>query len=104
MQSNHPRITGPTLKILKAFFDLPSHSISGAEIIRSTGIPSGTLYPILFRLERHNWLTSRWEEKEPAETGRPRRRLYQLTALGETASRSAFREHVPNMDELGWQF
>lgn len=103
MGTSEPRITGPTLKVLKQFFLRPAKEISGAEIIRSTGIASGTLYPILFRLEKHGWVKSHWEETNPSQVGRPRRRLYQLTPLGETASRSAFREHIPAMTELGWQ-
>ena len=39
-------------------------------------------YPILFRLERAGWLESRWEDGDPKALGRPRRRLYQVTALG----------------------
>ena len=41
----------------------------------------GTLYKALSRLEEFDLLTSRWEDAEAAE-GRPRRRLYELTAQG----------------------
>jgi len=77
--------------------------MSGAEIARSTGLASGTLYPILFRLERSGWLSSHWEEINPSDVGRPRRRLYRLTGLGESAARCAFREHLPLASQLGWQ-
>ena len=46
----------------------------------------GTLYKALGRLEELGLLTSRWEEPEAAE-GRPRRRLYELTAEGARAAR-----------------
>lgn len=53
----------------------------GYDLSRETGLKSGTLYPILIRLERQEWLEERWED-EPAP-GKPRRHLYRLTALGE---------------------
>jgi PadR family transcriptional regulator, regulatory protein PadR len=46
----------------------------------------GTLYKALDRLERAGLLASRWEDPAlAAEQGRPRRRLYQVTPLGEQA-------------------
>lgn len=46
----------------------------------------GTLYKALDRMERAGWLSSRWENAEIAvEDGRPRRRLYVVTAVGEGA-------------------
>jgi DNA-binding PadR family transcriptional regulator len=53
----------------------------------------GTLYKALDRMERAGLLASRWEEAGIAEAGgRPRRRLYEITALGEEA---AVRQHIP---------
>lgn len=50
----------------------------------------GTLYKALDRLERQGLLTSRWEDAEVAlSAGRPRRRLYQVTPLGEAAVNEA---------------
>ena len=48
----------------------------------------GTLYKALSRLEEFGLLTSRWEDAAAAE-GRPRRRLYELTALGARAAQQA---------------
>jgi DNA-binding PadR family transcriptional regulator len=46
----------------------------------------GTLYKALGRMEHAGLLTSRWEDPElAAADGRPRRRLYEVTGLGETA-------------------
>lgn len=44
--------------------------------------PSGTIHPILARLEQAGWLESRWEEIDPSEKGRPRRRYYRFTSDG----------------------
>src|SRR3954470_18641912 len=56
----------------------------GLEIIKATGRPSGTVYPLLDRLERAGWVESSWEDE-----GRkgPRRRLYVLTREGATEAR-----------------
>ena len=104
MNANSPRITGPTLKVLKELIACPLKGISGAEIARATGLASGTLYPILFRLEKSAWLQSEWEDANPSEMKRPRKRLYRVTALGEIESRSAFRELMPDPKGLVWNY
>jgi hypothetical protein len=63
-----------------------------AEISRATKLASGTLYPILFRLERAGWLESRWEAEEPKALGRPRRRFYWVTELGAQNARAAVKD------------
>ena len=55
----------------------------GFDIIDQTGLPSGTVYPALGRLERDGLVRSAWEnETEAHAEGRPARRYYQLTAPG----------------------
>lgn len=54
----------------------------GLAIVTSTGRPSGTVYPILARLETAGWLRSEWEDAAPSD--RPRRRYYSLTDDGRT--------------------
>jgi DNA-binding PadR family transcriptional regulator len=55
----------------------------GFDIMESCGLPSGTVYPALRRLEKAGLLTSGWEEAEEAyEDGRPRRRIHALTPEG----------------------
>jgi DNA-binding PadR family transcriptional regulator len=48
--------------------------------MEETGLPSGTLYPILRRLTERGLLSSTWEA--PVVEGRPARHLYRLTADG----------------------
>ena len=48
---------------------------------------SGTLYPLLARLEAAGWFTSEWEDVDPSEVGRPRRRLYKLHRHRPTTSK-----------------
>jgi len=100
MPAKSPRITGPTLKVLGEFFVRPTNPLSGIEISRTTGLASGTLYPILFRLEEAGWLESEWEEVVPALVKRPRRRLYRITALGQMNARVSFRELLPRTPEF----
>ena len=100
MTDKEPRITGPTLKVLGEFFVRPAETLSGIEISRTTGLASGTLYPILFRLEQAGWLESEWEEVVPTQVKRPRRRLYRITALGEAKARASFREYLPRTPEF----
>ena len=52
-------------------------------------IDEGTLYPLLARLEAAGWATSQWEDVDPREAGRPRRRLYRLTGVGQRRAREA---------------
>jgi PadR family transcriptional regulator, regulatory protein PadR len=102
MPTDRPRITGPVLKVLGAFFGPERVELSGAEIARSTKLQSGTLYPILVRLERAQWLESHWEEGDPKELGRPRRRFYRITAIGATAAREEFHEIAPAFRRVAW--
>jgi len=103
MGSDSPRMTGPTLKVLAQLITAARGGVSGAEITRSAKIPSGTLYPILFRLERAGWIESEWEDGDPSEMGRPRKRLYRLTSHGAQRARGAFEDLIPEGGVLVWQ-
>ena len=100
MTVSSPRITGPILKVLAEFCRRPTRPVSGIEISRSTGLASGTLYPILFRLEKAGWVESEWEDAVPSIIKRPRRRLYRITGLGEENARASFREFLPAIPEF----
>src|SRR5260370_21358868 len=91
MSLNEPQITAQTLAVLMALRDWPREGLSGAQIARSTKLASGTLYPILGRLEQAGWLESQWEAGDPHALGRPRRRYYQVTAIGERGARAEAR-------------
>ena len=51
----------------------------GYDLCRRAGVKSGTLYPLLIRLEEQEHLEAKWL---PAEPGRPPRHVYRLTATG----------------------
>ncbi len=71
------RISPQTLDLLGALLLRPAHWHHGYALSQATGIASGTLYPILMRLEKQRWLETRWEQ--PGKAGRPPRHLYRLT-------------------------
>ena len=55
----------------------------GFDIMQVTGLPSGTIYPALRRLESLEFVSSDWEKDVNArKEGRPRRRYYTLTQIG----------------------
>jgi DNA-binding PadR family transcriptional regulator len=85
MGEKNPRVSAQGLKVLHAFVQAGATELSGAEIYEKTGILSGTLYPILIRYRGVGWLEDRWEDNEPIELGRPKRRYYRLTAEGQRA-------------------
>jgi PadR family transcriptional regulator, regulatory protein PadR len=72
--------------------EAPGADWYGLELAGRANLKSGTIYPILARLERSGWLTSAWEEVDPAKEKRPRRRLYRLTGAGEKAAQAAAAE------------
>jgi PadR family transcriptional regulator PadR len=89
------RLSHQRLRVLSRFMEELGGELSGADIMRLTGLASGSLYPILYALEEAEMLQSRWETEEPRALGRPRRRLYRLTALGEQTAREAGADLVP---------
>ena len=76
------RMSLQTLRVLDAFLENPADELAGADVQKRSGLASGTLYPILLRLESAGWFISRWETIDPSSVGRPRRRLYRLTQDG----------------------
>jgi PadR family transcriptional regulator PadR len=79
---NGPRMTLPTQLVLRALIADPTRAMYGLEIGKLAELPSGTIHPILARLEGYGWLESRWEDVDPQREGRPRRRYYRLTPDG----------------------
>ncbi|MEV7908199.1 PadR family transcriptional regulator [Streptomyces anulatus] len=82
-------MTLPTQLVLRAMLDAPAREMYGLEICAAAGLPSGTIHPVLARLEGIRWLESRWAEAEPYERSGPRRRYYRLTPDGAERARVA---------------
>jgi DNA-binding PadR family transcriptional regulator len=79
---NPLRVTAAVSKVLAAFLEDPEAERYGLELMRASGHPSGTLYPILLRLQNAGWVEAYWEEIDPVTAGRPARRYYRLTPDG----------------------
>src|SRR5262249_39765364 len=76
--------------VLRALLQEPTAEQYGLQLCEETGLPSGTVYPIVARLEQVGWLESRWEDpNEHVAQGRPRRRYYRLTEDGAERARTA---------------
>ena len=83
------RLSKQTLTVLDALLTQPGQWQHGYSLSQSTSIASGTLYPILMRLEKLQWLETRWEEaKTPA--GR-RGHLYRLSGAAREWAREEIR-------------
>ncbi len=88
-ESPDPRMTQTTQAVLRALLERPSKELYGLEICAKAELPSGTIHPILARLEKAGWLESSWEEIDFHEQGRPRRRYYKLSPEGAELARIA---------------
>ena len=98
-----PRITGSTLKVLVVLLENQNQELAGSDIRKFTDIGAGTLYPILARLEKAGWVESHWEDVDPSKEGRPRKRFYRLTGIGETKSRRALKDTLRGFTgDLSW--
>jgi len=83
------RMTLQTMLVLQVLLTEPTREVYGLEICEAAGLRSGSIHPILARLEAAAWLTSHWEDIDPKVEGRPRRRYYQLTSDGVEQARYA---------------
>jgi DNA-binding PadR family transcriptional regulator len=75
------KLTYATALVLEALAAGIHH---GFDVMDATGLPSGTVYPVLRRLEHEGLVRSRWEKAEQAQReGRPPRRYYELLGTAE---------------------
>jgi PadR family transcriptional regulator, regulatory protein PadR len=97
------KLTRATLAVLDAFVVAgPDGRLYGRQIMEGCALKSGSLYPILDRLEAAGWIAGSWEELAE-DVGRPRRRYYSLTPAGavqatQALARAAGRiNHAPTL-------
>ncbi len=84
-----PRISPETRLVLERFLERATDWRYGYELSRETGLKSGTLYPILMRLEKYALLEARWVA---TEDGVPPRHTYRLTPNGLELARAQVAE------------
>lgn len=80
--------------------------VYGFSIMEMTGLPSGTVYPAMRRLERDELIRSQWEQQSIADTEqRPPRKYYKLTRVGKLTLESSRRRYpllaklIPSQEE-----
>ncbi len=79
------RVTDATLDVVEALLQ-GGDKLYGLKIARDIGRPTGSVFPILARLERLGWVDSEWESTEATARG-PRRRFYRLNPDGLAGAR-----------------
>ena len=95
--AGEPRLTHITGLILKA---IDSGFVYGFSIMEMTGLPSGTIYPAMRRMEEDQLIRSRWEKQAIADREqRPPRKYYQLTRTGKAALETS-RKRYPLLERL----
>src|SRR4051794_30454480 len=86
-----------TLRVLRAMLNDPLGMHFGAQLIKATGVQSGSLYPMLRALEQQGFLESHWEDIDEVSAGRRKRRYYQLTPDGRVAAEEVIEETVSEL-------
>jgi PadR family transcriptional regulator, regulatory protein PadR len=91
------RLSHTAAMILQA---LEAGFVYGFSIMEMTGLPSGTVYPAMRRLERDDLIRSHWERQSIADAEqRPARKYYKLTVAGKTTL-EASRKRYPLLERL----
>ncbi|GAB3077521.1 hypothetical protein GCM10027053_47480 [Intrasporangium mesophilum] len=76
------RLTNNLVKVAFALMTAPDERHWGYELMTTSGVRAGAMYPMLAKLLKQGWIADGWED--PAETrGRPPRRYYVLTKEGQ---------------------
>jgi DNA-binding PadR family transcriptional regulator len=81
------KLTGPLERVLRVLVADPAAPHYGYDLMKATRLASGTLYPMLARLQQDGLVDSQWEDQRPDAGGRPPRKYYRLTAEGVRVAR-----------------
>lgn len=76
------KLTGPLERVLRVMLTDPNAPHYGYDLMKAAKLPSGTLYPMLARLQQQGLVRSEWEAQRHDAAGRPPRRYYRLTGEG----------------------
>lgn len=81
------KLTAPLERVLRVLVADPAASHYGYDLMKAARLQSGTLYPMLARLQQEGLVESEWEDQRPDAGGRPPRKYYRLTAEGARVAR-----------------
>jgi len=70
----------------------------GYDLMKETGLLSGTLYPLLMRMAEQGLIEAEW--REPVQAGRPARHAYRLTAAGIALAQAHARAGAPSSPQV----
>jgi PadR family transcriptional regulator PadR len=76
------KLTGPLERVLRVMIADPNAPHYGYDLMKAAKLPSGTLYPMLARLQQEGLVDSEWEAQRQDGGGRPPRKYYRLTGEG----------------------
>jgi DNA-binding PadR family transcriptional regulator len=95
--SPEPKLSHTAALILQA---IHLGHVYGFSVMEVTGLPSGTVYPAMRRLERDGLITSKWEQQSIADAEqRPPRKYYKLTRGGRSILESVYKRY-PLLEKL----
>jgi PadR family transcriptional regulator PadR len=95
--ANEPKLSHTAAMILQA---IHAGQIYGFSVMEMTGLPSGTVYPAMRRLERDGLIASKWEQQSIADAEqRPLRKYYKVSRAGVTAL-EAIHKRYPLLEKL----
>jgi PadR family transcriptional regulator, regulatory protein PadR len=95
------RVTDATLDVLEVLLG-PGEDLYGLKIAKQIGRPTGSVFPILARLEECHWVASEWEVSDHAARG-PRRRFYRLTPDGLESAKALLTERRGSRRQGRWR-
>jgi DNA-binding PadR family transcriptional regulator len=92
-----PKLSHTAAMVLQA---IHAGQVYGFSVMEMTGLPSGTVYPAMRRLERDGLILSKWEQQSIADAEqRPPRKYYRLTRAGRVTLEAAHRRY-PLLEKL----
>jgi len=87
-------LAGPTQEVLTALVGQSVRELNAGDIRAQTGLPVGTIYPMLARLEALHWVNSGWPHAPVQHAGSRRRRYYRLIPRGFAMTRHELAHHA----------
>jgi PadR family transcriptional regulator, regulatory protein PadR len=81
------KLTAPLERVLRVLVADPAAPHYGYDLMKAARLPSGTLYPMLARLQQEGLVDAQWQDQRPDAGGRPPRKYYRLTAEGARVAR-----------------
>jgi PadR family transcriptional regulator, regulatory protein PadR len=95
--ATEPKLSHTAALILQT---IHAGQVYGFSVMEATGLPSGTVYPAMRRLERAGLIVSKWEQQSIADAEqRPPRKYYKLTRTG-VATLQALQKRYPLLQKM----